>query len=203
MSEFALELVFGLAVLGIILALNLPKGKLKVSLRVPNLSFSRKEVEKKIEEIDRKLDEVVSSGVKERVVKLDDATQEIAKRFEVKEDILSEMQSGEVEKGEDNSEKRGEENFEKIPEISLPSLNELEKMEKEVKIEGDAVKDEKVEKVEFEESDKLLEDLAKEVEKREEEQIDLLRELKGQKFEIKELEKELSEVLERMKRLKA
>jgi chromosome segregation ATPase len=192
MVDFPLELFFGLAILGIILALNFPKGRVNLTLKIPN--FRKKE--KEVEEIDKKLEEVVSSGAKEKVVKLDDAAQEAAKKFEVKEDLLSEMQTG-------GGEKKGE-IPEKTPEISLPALSmESGELEKKVELEGDAVKDEKSEKIEFEDSDKLLEDLAKEVEKREEEQVDLLRDLKGQKFEVNELEKELSEVLERLKRLKA
>lgn len=194
MVDFPLELFFGLAILGIILVLNFPKGRVNLTLKIPNFGFRKKE--KEIEEIDKKLEEVVSSGAKEKVVKLDDATQEAAKKFEVKEDLLSEMQASEGEKREETVP-------EKTSEISLPALSiESGELEKKVELEGDVVKDEKSEKIEFEDSDKLLEDLAKEVEKREEEQVDLLRDLKGQKFEVNELEKELSEVLERLKRLK-
>lgn len=200
MFEIPLELVLGLAVVVVVLILNFaPKGKIKVNLKVPNFSFSRKNVTKKLEEIDKQLEEVVSATTlpKEKIVKLDNATEEMAKKFEIKGDLLSEMQTANT---------ISEMKEEPKSEVSLPSveIGDLEKkvIENEVKLENTNILEaEKVEKVDFEESDKLLEDVAREVEKREEEKIDLLRDLKGQKFNVKELEKELSEILRVAKRL--
>ncbi|MEM0204078.1 MAG: hypothetical protein QXO16_06545 [Archaeoglobaceae archaeon] len=204
MSEVPLELIFGFAVLAVVVILNFaPKGKVKVNLKIPNFSLSRKNIAKKIEEIDKQLEEVVSTTTlpNERVVKLEDATEEMAKKFEIKGDLLSEMQTA-------NNIAKNVEAQKNDAEISLPSLEtgDLEKMavEDEIKLEENmenAPEAGKVEKIEFEESDKLLEDIAKEVEKKEEEEIDLLRDLKGQKFSVKELENELSEILSIAKRL--
>lgn len=203
MFELSFELIFGLIAVATVLALNLaPRGgKLKVNLKIPSFGFSREKVKEKMEEIDKQLEEVVSKSVpqKEKIVKIEDATEEMAKKFEVKEDLLSEMQTANA-----TSEERREEEGVK-PDVSLPSLDvDLDKMaiEGEVKLEeasSPEVKEE--EKIGFEESDKLLEDIAKEVEKKEEEKVDLLRDLKGQKFNVKELEKELSEILSMAKRL--
>ncbi|MEM3699190.1 MAG: hypothetical protein QW672_04960, partial [Archaeoglobaceae archaeon] len=147
--------------------------------------------------------EVVSATTlpKEKIVKLEDATEEVAKKFEIKGDLLSEMHATNVAK-----ENEVPKNDEAIP-LPSPETGDLDKIkfENEIKLEQSAettsAEAEKVEKIEFEESDKLLEDIAKEVEKKEEEEIDLLRDLKGQKFSVKELEKELSEVLSIAKRL--
>lgn len=202
MFDVPLELIFGVVIVVIVLTLNFaPKGKIKVNLKIPSLSFSRKNVAKKIEEIDKQLEEVVSATAlpKEQVVKLEDATEEMAKKFKVEGDLLSEMQT---------TNKISETKEEPKVEVSLPSveIGDLDKMaiENEVKLEGENMgtpEVEKSEKIEFEESDKLLEDIAKEVEKKEEEEVDLLRDLKGQKFSVKELEKELSEILSVAKRL--
>lgn len=193
------ELIFGLIVVATVLLLNFaPKGKIRVNLKIPSFSVSHKKVKEKIEEIDKQLEEVVSTTVspKEKIVKLEDATEEIAKKFEVKGDLLSEMQTTNA------STKMKEEKSE----ISLPSVNigDLDKIavENEVKLEENTSSPEVKEKeIEFEESDKLIEDIAKEVEKREEKEIDLLRDLKGQKFSVKELERELSEILSIAKRM--
>ncbi|MEM1956946.1 MAG: hypothetical protein QXN27_03230 [Archaeoglobaceae archaeon] len=201
---FEAELIFGLAIFVVVLMLNFaPKGKIKVNLKIPSLGFLRKNVAKKIEEIDKQLEEVVSATTlpKEKIVKLEDATEEVAKKFEIKGDLLSEMHATNVAK-----ESEVPKNDEAIP-LPSPETGDLDKIkfENEIKLEQSAettsAEAEKVEKIEFEESDKLLEDIAKEVEKKEEEEIDLLRDLKGQKFSVKELEKELSEVLSIAKRL--
>lgn len=201
---FEAELIFGLAIFVVVLMLNFaPKGKIKVNLKIPSPGFLRKNVAKKIEEIDKQLEEVVSATTlpKEKIVKLEDATEEVAKKFEIKGDLLSEMHATNVAK-----ENEVPKNDEAIP-LPSPETGDLDKIkfENEIKLEQSAettsAEAEKVEKIEFEESDKLLEDIAKEVEKKEEEEIDLLRDLKGQKFSVKELEKELSEVLSIAKRL--
>ncbi|MCS7118768.1 MAG: hypothetical protein RMH75_04495 [Archaeoglobaceae archaeon] len=200
MFEIPPELILGVAFLGFVLFLSyMPRKKIGTPFKIPSFNFSRKNMEKKIKEIDKKLEEVVSADIssKEKIVKLEEATEEIAKKFEVKGDLLSEMQISNNLKEEKESNS--------LPEISLPSadLGELEKMKVESEVKLEENKEAETEKVEFDESDELLEDLAKEVEKRDEEHFDLLRELGGQKFSVQELEKELGEVLERVKRLKA
>lgn len=203
-----IEIIIGLVfMVAVFLVAYLPKGKFKSGFKKPNLNFSisksRKTREEKLKEIDKKLEEVLSEDFgKEKIVKLDEATQEAAKKFEVKGDLLSEMQTTNLNMSSGNSEQP------KQPELSLPEVGNLEdlgEVEKEVTLEQS---EEKVEakaetKVEFDESDKLLEDIAKEVEQKKEERLDLLRDLKGQKFSVEELETELKEVLERAKRLKA
>lgn len=58
MFEIPFELIFGLIILAIVLSINfVPKDKIKVNLKIPSFSFSRRDVEKKIEEIDKKLEE--------------------------------------------------------------------------------------------------------------------------------------------------
>ncbi|MEM1576973.1 MAG: hypothetical protein QXU31_06440 [Archaeoglobaceae archaeon] len=203
-----IEIIIGIVfMLAVFLVAYLPKDKFKLRFKTPNLSFSisksKKSKEEKLKEIDKKLEEVLSEDFgKEKIVRLDEATEEAAKKFEVKGDLLSEMQTTNLNMSSGNSEQL------KQPELSLPevgNLEELGEVEKEVTLEQNGEKTEKkVEtKVEFDESDKLLEDIAKEVEQKKEEQLDLLRDLKGQKFSVEELEMELKEVLERAKRLKA
>lgn len=197
------DIVIGLVfMLAVFLLAYLPRDKFGISFKKPNLSLSksRKEREEKLKEIDKKLEEVLSEEFgKEKIVKLDEATEEAAKKFEVKGDLLSEMQTiNQLNPSDDNSKQP------KIEEPSLPEIGKLEdlgKIDKEVSLEQNEQKEET--KIEFEESDKLLEDLAKEVEHKEEEHFDLLRDLKGQKFQVEELEMELREILERAKRLKA
>ncbi|MCS7130152.1 MAG: hypothetical protein NZ872_01895 [Archaeoglobaceae archaeon] len=197
MSEVPIELLIGLIFLVVVfLVPYLPQKKITLSFKKPNLILSKKEREKKLEEIDKKLEEVLSEPGKEKIVKLDEATEEAAKKFEIKGDLLSEMQT--TEKPNQNTESVEQ----KSEELSLPGIEKLEdlgEVEKNITLEQN---EQKETKIEFEESDKLLEDLAKEVEKKKEEKLDLLRELKGQKFEVGELEYELKEVLERVKRLK-
>ncbi|MDI9610100.1 MAG: hypothetical protein QXQ38_04515 [Archaeoglobaceae archaeon] len=198
MSEIPLEFLVGLIfVVVVFLIPYLPNKKITLNFKTPNLSFSKKEREKKLEEIDKKLEEVLSEPGKEKIVKLDEATEEAAKKFEVKGDLLSEMQTTEKLDLPTNPE-------ESKLELNLPSpekLEDLGEIEKEIALDQGEQKEET--KIEFEESDKLLEDIAKEVDQKKEEELDLLRDLKGQKFEIGELEAELKDVLERAKRLKA
>jgi len=201
MYELPLELVLGLLFISIVfLVTYLPKGGLK-GLNMPRPSFSRskRDREEKLKEIDKKLEEVLSEDFgKEKIVKLDEATEEAAKKFEVRGDLLSEMQSaGSI--GNNNINEGA-----KTGEFTLPNLEAeiqtTEELEKEVKLDQ-ADQREGETKVDFEESDKLLEDIAKEVERKEEEQLDLLRDLKGQKFTTEELESELREMLDRAKKL--
>ena len=52
------------------------------------------------------------------------------------------------------------------------------------------VEEEEVEEVDFDEEDDLISSIAKEVEIKEEEELDLLRDMKGQKFSAEELERD-------------
>jgi hypothetical protein len=209
MFEISLELVLGLVFISVVfLVVYMPKDlkmpkNFKMSKPSLNISKSRKEREEKLKEIDKKLEEVLLEDFgKEKIVKLDEAAEEATKKFELKGDLLSEMQTS----GGVNTDKNTNNISEgpKNEDISLPNVENLaglEEIEKEVELEqADQQKEET--KLEFEESDKLLEDLAKEVERREEEHFDLLRDLKGQKFSVEELESELKEVLERARKLK-
>lgn len=200
MSEIPLELVIGLIfVLVVLLVPYMPKKKFILNFKKPEIGFSKKKREEKLKEIDEKLEEVLSNKIgNEKVVKLEEATEEVAKNFEVKGDLLSEMQISNslTELNESPPELKPQE-------LSLPTLESFEdpgEVEKDVKLENEQKGGGKPE---FDESDKLLEDIAKEVERKEEEELDLLRELKGQKFQLDELEAELKEIIERAKRLKA
>lgn len=204
MDEIPLELVIGLIFVAVVLLVPyMPKKKIALSFKTPNLSFSRKKKEDKLKEIDKKLEEVLSADLKnEKIVKLDEATEEAAKKFEIKGDLLSEMQTSN-NLAEPLPEPKNEISEQKV-DLALPNLENLEEIPKveEIILEPEEQKEEET-KLEFEDSDKLIEDIAKEVErKKEEEEIDLLRDLKGQKFLLKELEKELKEALEKTKRLR-
>lgn len=205
MYEIPLELILGLIFVAVVLLVPyMPKKKITVSFNKLNLNLSRKKREEKLKEIDKKLEEVLSEGGKEKIVKLDEATEEAAKKFDIKDDLLSEMQTSNASTITANDSTQGIFSEPKMDELSLPKIEGLEEMgeiEKEVKLEQNEQTGET--KVEFDDSDKLLEDLAREVEKKEEEQLDLLRDLKGQKFVLEELEAELKEILERAKRLKS
>jgi len=204
MYEIPLELILGLIFVAVVLLVPYMPKKITVSFNKLNLNLSRKKREEKLKEIDKKLEEVLSEGGKEKIVKLDEATEEAAKKFDIKDDLLSEMQTSNASTITANDSTQGIFSEPKMDELSLPKIEGLEEMgeiEKEVKLEQNEQTGET--KVEFDDSDKLLEDLAREVEKKEEEQLDLLRDLKGQKFVLEELEAELKEILERAKRLKS
>lgn len=204
MYEIPLELILGLIFVAVVLLVPYMPKKITVSFNKLNLNLSRKKREEKLKEIDKKLEEVLSEGGKEKIVKLDEATEEAAKKFDIKDDLLSEMQTSNASTITANDSTQGIFSEPKMDELSLPKIEGLEEMgeiEKEVKLEQNEQTGET--KVEFDDSDKLLEDLARELEKKEEEQLDLLRDLKGQKFVLEELEAELKEILERAKRLKS
>jgi hypothetical protein len=205
MYEIPIELILGLIFVAVVLLVPyMPKKKITVSFNKLNLNFSRKKREEKLKEIDKKLEEVLSEGGKEKLVKLEEATEEAAKKFDIKDDLLSEMQTSNASTITANNSAPGIFSEPKMDELSLPKIEGLEDMgeiEKEVKLEQKEQAEET--KVEFDDSDKFLEDIAREVEMKEEEQLDLLRDLKGQKFVLEELEAELKEILERAKRLKA
>ncbi|AAB90195.1 MULTISPECIES: hypothetical protein [Archaeoglobus] len=206
-----IEMLIGIAFAGFILAIpyvyERVGGKLslgKLSLGMPKLR-SKKEVEEKIKEVDRELEEVVNAGVsinpkpaEEKVVPLDDAN------VEPDDNLLEEMETASEIKVE-----APEPDEEKLPDIpDLPELNsdldmDFEDLGQEIPLDADEQEEEEeeeeVEEVEFDEEDDLISSLAKEVETKEEEEIDLLRDLKGQKFSAEELEAELQEMIQRLK----
>ena len=213
-----IELVVGIVFAAIILAVPYIYDKMGIDvlkrLKMPKLSFSRKkEVEEKLKEVDEKLEEVVSSGVSkreeieskvvEKIVPLDDA----AKTVQIDENLLEEMETAstlEPELPETESEETT--NLPDIPE--LPELNydldvDVDDLENEIKLEPESEdeEEEEVEEVDFDEEDDLISSIAKEVEIKEEEELDLLRDMKGQKFSAEELKKELEEALQRLKAL--
>ena len=171
---------------------------------------SKKKDEEK--EIDEALEKVVSERPKakaeEKIVPLDDA----AKNVEVTENLLDEMETATTIKTETENEDEDEEEEdkkEKLPELpDLPELTDeseeinMEDVEKEITLEPTNEEEEDEDTIDFEEEDDLISSLVKEIETKEEEEIDLLRDLKGKKFPAEELEKELAETLQRLRSLK-
>ncbi|WP_202320706.1 hypothetical protein [Archaeoglobus neptunius] len=205
-----IELVIGIVFAAIVLALpylnDRVGGDMLKRLKVPKIA-RKKEIEEKIKEVDRELEEVVGAGVskregqaEEKVVPLDDAV----KTVQIDDNLLEEMETASTIKPVENSE-------EKLPDVpDLPDLNsdldmDFEDIGEEVKLEDtdedDDFEQEEVDEVEFDEEDDLISSIAKEVEVKEEEEIDLLRDLKGQKFSAEELERELQETIQRFKAL--
>lgn len=159
-------------------------------------------MEEKIKEVDRELEEVVSAGVsinpkpaEEKVVPLEDSN------VEPDDNLLEEMETASEIKVE-----APEPDEKKLPDVpDLPELNSDLDMDlgQEIPLDTDEQEEEEeeeeVEEVEFDEEDDLISSLAKEVETKEEEEIDLLRDLKGQKFSAEEIESELQEMIQRLK----
>ncbi|MBO8180631.1 MAG: hypothetical protein H0Z19_09190 [Archaeoglobus sp.] len=203
-----IEMLIGIAFAGFILAVPYIYERVggKFTLALPKLR-SKKEIEEKIKEVDKELEEVVSAGVEinpkhgeEKVVPIDDANT-------VPDDnLLEEMETA----SEIKTETETTEEEEKLPDIpDLPELNsdldmDFEELGQDIPLESDEDEEDEedeVEEVEFDEEDDLISSLAKEVETKEEEEIDLLRDLKGHKFSAEELEKELQETIQRLKAL--
>ena len=214
-----IEMLVGVVFAAIVLALPYLHDKIGKShgLKFPKLSFlRRKEVEEKLKEVDEKLEEVVSTGVskkedvgenrvEEKIVPLDDAV----KTVQVDDNLLEEMETANTLTPAAPETESEETKFPDVPE--LPELNsdldvDVDDLENEIKLVPDDSgeeedEEEDVEEVDFDEEDDLISSIAKEVEVKEEEEIDLLRDLKGQKFSAEELEKELQETLQRLKAL--
>ena len=212
-----IELLIGVAFAAFVLALPYIHERIGkdtfAMLKLPKLS-RKEEVEKKIKEVDEKLEEVVNAGVSkneavEKVVPLDNAAESV----QVEEGLLEEMETASTIAAQQST----QEQEEKLPEIpDLPELNSDLDMdfEDELKVgltdesgeseneeeEGEEEMEEE-EDIEFDEEDDLISSIAKEVEVKEEEEIDLLRDLKGQKFSAEELEAELEEILQKLKAL--
>jgi len=154
--------------------------------------------------------EKVEKEVKEEKKKTE--VQEITKELEKKEDTKN-VESLDIEKTNIIETKgEGEEIMKDLTQDYLKidtsdidsefSLEVKEEEEKEVKLEeSEEVKMEE-EGILQSEKDNILESLEKVIETEEEGEIDLLRDLKGQKFDIEELQAELSEVLDRLKKIR-
>lgn len=219
-----IELLIGIVFAAIILALPYIYDKMGEELRklkmwsklskikMPKIT-RKKEIEEKIKEVDKELEEVVRAGVsrkrddqtsmaEEKVIPLDDVT----KTVQIDDNLLDEMETASTIRTE-MPEESGEEEFPGIPE--LPDLNsgldmDFEDIGGEIKLEDTGYEEEEqeeIEEVEFDEKDDLISDIAKVIEVKEEEEVDLLRDLKGQKFSAEELEKELQETIRRLKAL--
>lgn len=216
-----IEMLVGVVFAAIVLSLPYLHERIRegegMKLKLPKISFLKKEVEEKLQEVDKKLEEVVSAGVSrkkegenegmeenagEKIVPLEDAV----KTVQVDDNLLEEMETGNLLKA-GGEEGVSEEN--KLPDIpELPELNgdidvDVGDIEDEIKLESDDMEgeegDEDIEEVEFDEEDDLISSIAKEVEVKEEEEVDLLRDLKGQKIAAEELEKELQETIQKLK----
>ncbi len=209
-----IELLIGVVFAGVILALPYLKdrvgGDVLKRLKIPKIA-RKKDIEEKMKEVDKELEEVVEAGVSKResqspaaeeeVVPLDD----IAENIQIDDNLLDEMETASTIKTE-----MPEEDEEKLPDIpELPDLNsdldmDFDDIGGEIKLEETNEEEEdedEIEEVEFDEEDDLISSIAKEVEVKEEEELDLLRDLKGQKFSAEELEKELQEMIQRLKAL--
>ncbi|MDI3488026.1 MAG: hypothetical protein PWR26_743 [Methanosarcinales archaeon] len=187
----------------------------RIKLSLPLLSsIRRKKTEEKMKEIDQKLEEVVSAGVskgkenREEDKELDKMEELASKNVEVSDDLLNEMQTADrMSISEELSlEADGLPHVPDMPDLPSELNSDLEVDTSDVDIGfGIEVSEEEEgtesEKIEFDEEDDLIASIAKEVEVKEEEEIDLLRDLKGQNFDVNELENELNEALRRLKSL--
>jgi len=186
-----------------------------IKLSLPLLpSTRRKKTEGKMKERDQKLEEVVSAGVSKgkenrgEDKELDKMEELASKNVEVSDDLLNEMQTADrISTSEELS--LESDDLPDVPDLpDLPSeLNsDLEVDTSDVDIgfgieESEEEEGTESEKIEFDEEDDLIASIAKEVEVKEEEEVDLLRDLKGQNFDVNELENELNEALRRLKSL--
>ncbi len=181
---------------------------------------ARKERAIKMKEIDKKLEEVVAEGSEGNK----DILTSVLDSGEYTEDspeLLDESIENEIKEGREDAETKEEhaniiETQEREKEENL--IEELEKtdLDEDLKIELEnesdfeeeikedfEFKEEKQEnkEVKLEDEDELLEDLEKEIAKKKEEEIDLLRDLKNENLNVYEMEKELKEVLIRLREL--
>ena len=206
-----IELLIGIVFAAVILALPYLKdrigGDLFTRFKIP--LARRKEIEEKIKEVDKELEKVVELGVKKKDIGVTEnskpqekvALLEDVAEIQIDDNLLEEMETASTIKTSmpDYSEER-------LPDIpELPELNsdldmDFEDIGGEIKLE-DAGEEEEIEKVEFDEEDDLISSIAKVVEVKEEEEFDLLRDLKGKKFSAEELERELHETIQRLKAL--
>ncbi len=215
-----LEMLVGVAFAAAVLAVpyvydKVGNGKFSLNIKLPSRKKDGKDVEEKMKEIDEKLNEVVSAAPSERKESIEKVAvlEEAAKNVEVREDLLDEMQTAETlsassaEVGDAEDAKPELPELPELPEDTSSDLEvDTEEIDKEFSLmptdeDADEEEEEEEENVDFDEEDELIASLAKEVETKEEEEIDLLRDLKGQKFDVEELESELKEVLQRLKAL--
>lgn len=211
-GTIALGVAFTAVALGLPMFLNKLRGQ--GNLKLPSFKFPslrRGNVEKKMKEIDEKLEEVASSGVKkeerggESVENLEGGIEKIldesADKVKVEEDLLDEMMTANNVKSEEGEDEEKKKEIPELPELNSDLEIDTEDIDSEFDLSGGEESEEE-ETVDFDEKDDLIESLTKEVAVEEEEEIDLLRDLKGQKFDVNELQSELMEVLERLRNIK-
>ena len=192
---------------------------IKFPLKLPSLRRGEK-IDEKMKEIDKKLEEVVSAPASQAIQEGDSKQVEektldisgdiqvdsmVAENVDVPDNLLDEMQTGDRLVSE--APQQEDEALPDVPELpELPS----EDLNSDLEIDTEDIdggfgfdesegEDEGEEEVDFDEHDDLIAEIAKEVEVKEEEELDLLRDLKGQKFDIDELQSELENVLVRLK----
>lgn len=164
-----------------------------------------REVEK-MREIDEKLEEAVNAGAE-----VSDVLESASKKAELTEDILEDIPSadkvGIVDDVEEGSEVTPE--VSELPELPEDSVEvDTEEIDRGFALfdeegekggETEENEGEDDEKMEFDDEDELISSIVKEIQIQEEVEIDLLRDLRGQKFDINELEEELRDVLQKIK----
>ncbi len=198
--------------------------KIKHKIRFTKLKKRKEKIEEKMEEIDKKLEEVAASGIErkeeekdnkeeirveriESLSEIEDALKSKAEEVKINEDLLEGIDIYSNIKKEDET---NENEAEKLPDI--PQLSDM--IEDESGNESENVVDVSLrdlkneeennseEELDFDEKDDLLASLEKEITAEEKEEIDLLRDLKGQKFDINELQEEMTVLLQKLKNLR-
>jgi len=185
-----------------------------ISLKKPTFNLSKAAREDKLKEIDEKLKEVVEETPKpvEKVVELD--SQEVDKvleekkeEFAIEDNLIDEMETATSLEQDSISEMDiKEEDLEGLNADITIDTDELEaefgfdvdeRQEAEMIAETDTA-----EEIEFDEKDALLASLEKEITVKKEEKLDLLRDLRNENLDVKEIERELKEVLEILNQFK-
>ncbi|MDI9646322.1 MAG: hypothetical protein QFX40_06475 [Archaeoglobales archaeon] len=174
---------------------------------------SKEKKEEKLKEIDKKLEEAISTVPTKSVEKTvvleggDELSKEASEKFRVEENLLEEMQSG-LKAEASNIEIKEPENktVQELPDLPEEDLNmNMDSVDEQFNLEAESEEkneEKNEEKVELDEEDDLVSKIVKVAETEEEEEVDLLRDLKGQKFNVEELEKDLSSVLNKLRGMK-
>jgi hypothetical protein len=179
--------------------------------------FLRLRQEKKIKEIDEKLEKVVneSPSHRKKEVEIDDSEvkkilEEKLDTFDVDDNLLSEMETAErvddLKKYSDEIESAENLNSDVVVDtddldfgIDIANIEDSnEELDDESVDEDFGLEMEAVE-VDFDDKDDLLSSLQKEISVKKEEKLDLLRDLRNENLDLKELKRELEEVLGTLK----
>ncbi len=189
-------------------------------LRIPKISAfsklrfgSKEKKEEKLKEIDQKLDEAISSLPTKSVEKTvvlegeDELSKEASEKFKVEENLLEEMQSGlKAEASSIETKEPENKTVQELPDLPEEDLNmNMDSVDEQFNLEAESEEkneEKNEEKVELDEEDDLVSKIVKVAETEEEEEVDLLRDLKGQKFSVEELEKDLNSVLNKLRGMK-